>query len=160
MKYLFDTNIFIRSKNEMPTDVWPTFWNRISELMHDRKIFSSVQVRDEINRGDDELTEWMHANAVEGFYIPLDADILRKYAETQNWAMNCSRFSDVARNDYARVADGYLVATAAAKNMILVTYETADPTCKKRVKIPDACDALGVCYCDLNTALRNLDVKI
>lgn len=25
MAYIFDTNIFIRSKNEMPMEVWPTF---------------------------------------------------------------------------------------------------------------------------------------
>lgn len=28
MAYIFDTNIFIRSKNEMPMEVWPTFWKK------------------------------------------------------------------------------------------------------------------------------------
>lgn len=33
MKYLLDTNVFIRSKNDLPEDVWPTFWKRITELI-------------------------------------------------------------------------------------------------------------------------------
>lgn len=28
MAYIFDTNIFIRSKHEMPMDLWPTFWTK------------------------------------------------------------------------------------------------------------------------------------
>lgn len=52
------------------------------------------------------------------------------------------------------------MATAAAKGYTLVTNETADPYCRRRVKIPDACDALRVRYCDLNTVLRELNITI
>lgn len=31
MAYIFDTNIFIRSKHEMPMDLWPTFGLRLLE---------------------------------------------------------------------------------------------------------------------------------
>lgn len=160
MGYLFDTNIFIRSKNEMPADVWPTFWACVSNLINNGSIYSSIKVKDEIDHGNDELTTWMRNNATQDFYIPLDADVLSKYSETQNWAMNNPIFTPAARNEYADVADAYLVATAAAKNMTLVTYETSDPICRRKVKIPDACIAIGVRYCDLNTALRELGVKI
>ena len=160
MGYLFDTNIFIRSKNEMPSDIWPTFWLRIAELIQDGKIFSSVKVKDEIDHGNDELTTWMSSNATSDFYYPLDSEILSKYSETQNWALNSPVFTDNARHEYAEVADAYLVATAAAKSLTLVTYEISDPNCKRKVKIPEACDALGVRYCDLNTALRELGVTI
>ena len=160
MKYLFDSNIFIRSKNEMPIDLWPTFWTRVIELIHGGQIFTSIKVKEEIYHGDDELTRWMKENAPEYFYITLDSEILQKYEETQNWAERCQRFKQEAKNEYATVADAYLVATAAAKGMTIVSYEVSDPTCRKRVKIPDACNASGVSYCDLNTALRCLGVKI
>lgn len=65
MKYLFDTNIFIRSKNEMPEDTWPTFWMRMSELIRDGKIFTTEKVKEEIERGKDELTRWMKRNVTE-----------------------------------------------------------------------------------------------
>jgi predicted nucleic acid-binding protein len=160
MGYLFDTNIFIKSKNEMPPDVWPTFWSRISELIRDGKIFSSVKVKEEIEHGNDELTLWMANNATNNFYYEIDSDILQKYSATQNWAQKNPVYTPVARTEYATVADAFLVATASAKGLILVTNETSDPRCKKRVKIPDACNALGVRCCDLNTALRELGVTI
>ena len=160
MGYLFDTNIFIRSKNEMPADVWPTFWARISDLITSGSIFSSIKVKEEIDHGNDELTTWMRNNATRDFYISPDHDVLAKYSETQNWAMTNPLFTPAARSEYATVADAYLVATAADKNLTLVTYETPDPMCRRKVKIPDACNAIGVRYCDLNTALRELGVTI
>ena len=30
MAYIFDTNVFIRSKHEMPMDLWPTFWKKVA----------------------------------------------------------------------------------------------------------------------------------
>lgn len=64
-----------------------------------------------------------------------------------------------ARNVSAVVADAYLVA-AAAKNMTLVTYEKSNPNSKARVLIPDACEAVGANYCDLNAVLRGMGVVI
>lgn len=144
----------------MPEDTWPTFWMRISELIRDGKIVTSVKVKEEIDRGNDELTQWIRQNQVPGFYCLLEQDVLDKYAELQQWANNLNRFTTVALNDFANVADAYLVATAAAKKWTLVTYEKPDPLCRRRVKIPDACVALEVDYCNLTEALRRLGVKI
>ena len=160
MKYLFDTNIFITSKNDCPSDVWPTLWMRFAELIRGGKIYSSIKVKEEIEQGNDELINWMKTNSTEAFYIPLDNEILRKYAETQNWANNNPIFNEDALHTYADVADAYLVATAAARNMVLVTFEKSNPYCRQRVMLPDACKAIGVACCDLNDALRELKVKI
>lgn len=160
MKYLFDTNVFIRSKNELPEDIWPTFWMRIAELIRDGKIYTSEKVKEEIERGDDELTQWMKSNASSEFYCSVDSDILNEYSRVQNWAQKCNQFTPTALDDFARVADAYLVATAAAKGWTLVTYETSAPECRRRVKIPDACNAMGVGFCDLNTAFRDLGVRV
>ena len=48
MAYIFDTNVFIRSKNDMPMDLWPTFWNKLTEMVNSGVIFSSSMVKDEI----------------------------------------------------------------------------------------------------------------
>lgn len=160
MAYIFDTNIFIRSKHELPVDVWPTFWREIARLIKSGQIFSSIKVKEEIERGGDELTDWMRNNVVPNFYIPIEQDVLRKYADVTNWANNTRSYTPNAVNEFASVADSYLVATAAARGLTLVTFETPDHNCKKRVKIPDACVAMGVNYCDLNTVLRNLGISI
>ncbi len=49
MTYIFDTNIFIRSKNELPMDVWPTFWTNVAGLIQAGKIFSVCNVKAEIS---------------------------------------------------------------------------------------------------------------
>lgn len=160
MAYIFDTNIFIRSKNEMPMDIWPTFWERFRDMVNSDEIFTSITVKDEIDKGKDELTEWLKQNAPKSFYLSLDTDVMAQYTITQNWAKSNSVYTQTALNTFANVADAYLVATAAAKQMTLVTYEGSSPNSKKRVMIPDACNALGVRYCDLNTVLKEMGIKI
>lgn len=160
MAYIFDTNIFIRSKNEMPIDLWPTFWTRVAEMIAAKKVFSNEAVKSEIEKGNDELTDWISQNATEGFYISNDADVMQKYAGVLNWAQSCTHFRSEAIAEFAQVADAFLVATAAAKGYTLVTNENSDPLCRRRVKIPDACNALGVRCRDLNDVLRELEMMV
>lgn len=161
MEYLFDTNIFVESKKNLPMDVWPTFWTKMVELINSGNIHSIDKVKDEIDKGGDELTDWIHNNAPRGFFLTQDITVMTKLAETITWAQNCTvHFSQSAIFDYTNVADSYLVATAAARNMVLVTYEKSNPQRRNRVMLPDACYAIGVRSCDLNTALRELGVLI
>ena len=161
MEYLFDTNIFVESKKNLPMDVWPTFWTKMVELINSGNIHSIDKVKDEIDKGGDELTDWIHNNAPRGFFLTQDVAVTAKLAETITWAQNCTvRFSQSAIFDYTNVADSYLVATAAARNMVLVTYEKSNPQRRNRVMLPDACYAIGVRSCDLNTALRELGIFI
>lgn len=161
MEYLFDTNIFVESKKNLPMDVWPTFWTKMAELISSGTVHSIDKVKEEIDKGGDELTDWIHNNAPRGFFLTQDVAVMAKLAETITWAQNCTvRFSQSAIFDYTNVADSYLVAIAAARNMVLVTYEKSNPQRRNRVMIPDACNAIGVRSCDLNTALRELGVLI
>lgn len=160
MAYIFDTNIFIRSKHEMPMDLWPTFWTKIAGMMNSGNVFSNIQVKEEIDKGGDELTDWMKNFAPAGFYIENEPDVMIKYGDVMKWAQSNSVYKTEAIAEFAQVADAYLVATAAAKGYILVTNETADPMCRRRVKIPDACNALGVRFCGLNQVLRELNITI
>ena len=101
-----------------------------------------------------------HRLVADGFFISNDAGVMMKYAEVLNWAQSCTHFRPEAIAEFAEVADAFLVATAAAKGYTLVTNETSDPFCRRRVKIPDACNALGVHCCGLNDVLRELGIKI
>ena len=161
MAYLFDTNIFVESKKNMPMDVWPTFWTKMVELINSGQVFSIDKVKEEIEHGGDELTDWIRDHAPRGFFLPMDNATLLKYSEIQNWSQSSQiGFTQAALSGFAQVADAYLVSTAAAKKMTLVTFEKSNPFSKKRVKIPDACDAVGVKCCDLNTALREMGICI
>jgi hypothetical protein len=141
-------------------DVWPTFWTKITKMINSGYIFSSVEVKEEINKGNDELTVWLKNNAPQNFFISLTPKVIEKYQETQDWARKENRYTEAALKTFADVADAYLVATAAANKMTLVTYEESNPQAKKRVLIPDVCNGLGVRYCNLNTVLRELGTTI
>lgn len=162
MIYLLDTNILIHAKNYMPIDIHVSFWNKLRELANTGLICSSEKVRDEINRGNDDLTAWCKDNLQDAFFLPLDKDDMTKYAAVIQWASNNRVFTQAAVQEFAsvNVADAFLVATAAAKHFTLVTEEKPDPKCKQRVKIPDACIALDVGFCSLNDVLHALKVTI
>ena len=53
-------------------------------------------------------------------------------------------FKQSAVDEFLDSADFSLIAQAMALGAIVVTRETSEPNCKKRVKIPDACLAMGV----------------
>lgn len=158
MPYLLDTNIFIRCKNEMPMDIYHGFWQRLAELAQQGHIHSSVKVKEEINKGNDNLKQWCIDNLPKGFFLPFDS--YSEYGTLMTWANTSPVFSTAAKQEFATVADAFIVATAASLGMKVVTFETSDPNCKKRVKIPDACIALGVEYCSLNDVLHELGVII
>lgn len=88
MEYLFDTNIFVESKKNLPMDIWPTFWTRMIGLIKSGNIHSIDKVKDEIDKGGDELTNWIHKNAPRGFFLKQDASVMAKMAETIAWAQN------------------------------------------------------------------------
>ena len=158
MSYLLDSNIFIHSKDEMPIDIFKGFWQCLAALAQEGKIFSSVKVKEEIDKGNDELKQWCDEQLPKEFFLPFDA--YPEYSRLMTWANGSRLFTAPAKQEFATVADAFLVATAAALGMKVVTYETSDPNCKNRVKIPDACIAIGVSYCSLNDLLHELGVVI
>lgn len=160
MAFLLDTSIFITLKNELPMDIYPSLWSTIERLANGGVIFSCMKVKDEIFRGNDDLKEWCRNKLPASFFIPENGEIMGHYANTISWAINNPVFNQNACDEYARVADAYLVATAAAMGFTIVTNETSDPQCRRRVKIPDACNAAGVAYSSINDMFRSLGVVI
>ncbi len=159
MAYLLDTNIFIESRKNLPMDVWTTFWNKLSELAMSGQVVSSIKVKDEIAKGYDELSAWVKGHVPSSFFLPIDSQDMEVFAQLQNWAMG-KDFTDTAKNEFATNADAYIISTACAKQMTLVTFEKSNPQRKNRVMIPDACAAIGAACCDLNAMLRSMDITI
>jgi len=75
------------------------------------------------------------------------------------WVQVRSQFSDAAKADFANGADGWLVAFAKSKGRIVVTHEVLDPNIRRKVPIPNVCNAFGVNYVDTFAMLRELGVR-
>lgn len=158
--YLLDTNIFITAKNELPMDVYPSFWRMISKLAAEDSFRSIKKVEDEIFKGKDELVDWVADNLPKDFFIAENANTLTALSTVSQWTTMNKVYTQAAKEQFASVADSWIIAEALAQSVTVITLEAPDPMCKKRVKIPDVCKAVGVKFCDLNTAFRSLGVKI
>ncbi len=160
MAYLLDTNIFITAKNELPMDVYPSFWNKMAQLATDGEFRSIKKVEEEIRKGKDELVEWLDASLPGGWFIAENGGTIEALSTVTRWVTMSQVYTPSAKNEFVAVADSWIVAEALSRSMTVVTHETPDPMCRRRVKIPDVCNAVGVRFCSLNEALRSLGVTI
>lgn len=142
MVYLLDANVFMQAKNlHYGFDFCPAFWDWLIDRNAAGRVFSIEKVGDEINAGDDELSEWAEQRGP-GFFLPPDASVAAQFSNVSAWATS-QQFEPAAFNTFLQVADYYLVAHALAQGMAVVTHEIAANT-RKRMKIPNACIGPGV----------------
>lgn len=160
MSFLLDTNIFITAKNELPMDVYPSFWRALAQLATQGVFKSIKKVEDEIRRGNDELVDWIDNCLPDDFFISENNETLASLSSVSQWAVLNNVYTQAAKTEFVSVADSWIIAEALSRSLTVITYEAPDHLCKKRVKIPDACIAMGVKFCNLNDAFRTLGVAI
>lgn len=161
--YLIDTNFFIQAHRVgFPMDVMPSFWIKVSELAHNKKIISIDKVKKEIYKREDDLKIWCEANLPVDFFKD-SSTIITAYSEVVRWAYSKKDWYKKQALDTfmdAEEADAWLVAFAYAQNLPLVTHEISKPESKKDIKIPDACIPFSVRTLLPMDMLRELGEKI
>lgn len=74
-------------------------------------------------------------------------DATASMAQLTAWVDSPERgYRQAAREEFLRIADYYLVAQAHAGKHTVVTSELPAPESKRRILIPDACNAMNVAY--------------
>jgi predicted nucleic acid-binding protein len=148
MPYLVDSNVLIAAKrNHYRFGTFPCFWDWIVAQHANGKVFSVKAVEKEILDAKDDLSTWIAK--IPTAFLPPDAATAVSAATLTAWVQDPARiFTPSAVSDFFSAADYWLVAHAAAHGFSVVTHEVADPYCRRRVKIPDACNALGVTWLD------------
>jgi hypothetical protein len=159
--YVVDSNFFIQAhRASYPLDVATSFWNKVIQLAEDGKIISIDKVKNEIFKNEDELKQWCEINLPDNFFKDTST-IIPQYSQVATWAASKSgHYLPNALAEFldADEADAWLIAHALvdpAQN-ILVTHELSEPNRKNKVKIPDACIANGLQYCNTIEMLRQL----
>ena len=159
-QYALDTNVFIEAaRRYYAFDLAPGFWKGL--VIHsDGGVVASIdRVKDELDKGKDELSEWAKNHFSHAFQTTNDVDVLETYRRVMAWAQSQAQFTDPAKAAFAASADGWLVAYAAAKGSIVVTHEVMNREIKRRVPIPNVCQAFGVRFIDTFEMLRELGVR-
>jgi hypothetical protein len=75
------------------------------------------------------------------------------------WVQAQNQFSPPAKADFANGADGWLVAYARAKGCVVVTQEVPAPDARRKVPIPNVCQAFDVPFVNTFEMLRALGVQ-
>ena len=77
---------------------------------------------------------------------------------TRTYLLDSNVFIE-AKVDFLAKADGWLVALARAEGYVLVTHEVSDPRARRKVPIPNVCDAFKVPHANTFDMLRDLDTS-
>jgi len=152
MTYLLDSDVMMEArKRYYGFDICPGFWHWIEREHQKGTLLSIEKVKEEIGQGRDALVTWAN-NRPDTFFAATDDQTRAAFGTVSEWATT-QNYTDRAVGEFLSKADFYLVAHALAHSLTLVTHEIAGNTVKK-VKIPNACAALGVDVLDPFEMLR------
>ena len=158
--FVLDANVLITAKNSYYAfDLAPGFWESLIYLAGNGRILSIDYVKEELERGNDQLAQWATNDFSHAFISTDEEDVRESYREIMTWVQGQDQFLDAAKADFARGADGWLVAYAKAKGCIVVTLEVIKPDIRWKVPIPNVCQAFGVQFIDTFEMLRRLGVQ-
>lgn len=161
--YVLDSNIFIEAKRRhYAFDICPGFWEALVWQHGQGRVFSIDRVKAELVEHGDELSDWAANTMPEACFFDTDIEIVQQaYADAMAWVNAQAQFTTAAKAEFADVenADAWVIAFAKALELTVVTHETLNPDIKRKVPIPNVCEAFGVPYIDTFAMLRALDTK-
>ena len=142
MSYLLDANVFMAAKNlHYGLDFCPAFWDWLAHTGNAGSVFSIDKVADEIEAGQDDLSDWAR-NHGPALFRRTPPTLAAQFTQVSTWATG-QQYTPAAINTFLQVADFYLLAHALAGNHVVVTHEVPSNS-PGRIKIPNACVGLGV----------------
>ncbi len=159
--YVLDANAFIQAKRKFyGLDFCPGYWQALIWHHQQRKLCSIDKVQHELKQGADELWQWAQNELGDAAFASTStSDVTEAYSEMVAWVMAQTQFLDYAKYEFQSVADGWLAAYAKAKGAVVVTLEVPDPVIRKKVPLPNVCDAFDVEYITPFQMLRRLNVQ-
>ena len=151
-RYLLDTNVFIEAKQKYyDFAICPAFWKWLILQNQAGNVASIKMVLDELRAQNDDLTEWAETRG-DDFFLKPDNAVDSAIFRVSDWANN-QQYTRNSIETFLRVADYRLVAQALGQDWIVVTHELPSMSVKK-IKIPNACEGLGISYMNPFEMLR------
>lgn len=144
--YCLDANVLIQAwQKYYAPNISPTYWNTLNELGKKGVIFVAREVYNEIEKGQDELFEWLKNSDIP--IRDIDGEVAQCLKDI--YASDPSHKFLVSSNGIHSAADPWVIAHAIKENAVVVTKEIKDsyknPT---KIKIPHVCDNMNVRWID------------
>ncbi len=145
--YCFDTSSLVQAwTRSYPFDVFPTFWDKMEELVEQGRIVVPDEVERETSRRDDGLQKWIKDK--DGLVWKIDEELQESVKEI------LSDFQFMVKNRPGKnAADPWVVALARITKRIVVTEEIEDDA-SKNPKIPMVCKHYGIEFKRLLDVIR------
>lgn len=162
-QYVLDSNVFMEAaRRYYAFDIAPAFWHGLVAHAGNGRVCSIDRVKDEIDRGNDELKEWANSDFHSWFATTDQADVISAYGRIMVFVNGQDQYTDAAKADFSRVdnADAWIVAYALAKGHCVVTHEQFDPNARAKVPMPNVCRPLSVPWTDTFQMLRDLGIRL
>lgn len=157
--YVLDANVFIEAaKGYYAFDLAPKFWQHLAAYGAAGSLCTVERIAAEI-AFPVELKTWIDGDFSSHVHESNTQGTLAYYASLMQWSQS-QPFTAAALQEFATVADAWLIAYAKDVNGTVVTHEKFDANCRRRVKIPNACQFLGVPVVDTFMMLRTLGVNL
>jgi len=159
--YVLDANVFMEAaKGYYAFDIVPGFWKTLEDNASDGRMLSIDRVlRDELDKGKDQLAEWANDKFVHAFARTDDLDVVQSYGQIMQWVHAQNQFKEAEKAKFANDPDGWLVAYARVRDCVVVTHEKEVPKDSHKIKIPNLCQAFNVQYCDTFAMLRAMGIR-
>jgi hypothetical protein len=162
-RFVLDTSVFTQAyRSYYHFGIAPGFWSALIQHASTGVLLSIDRVKNEIDKGKDDLTQWANSNFRVWFESTNDGDVLAAYGEVIRWAIAQRQYKSSAKADFAKAAnaDAWIVAYAKAKGCVVVTQETSAPQSKSEIKIPDVCKAFGIHWINTFEMMRRLRIRL
>jgi len=156
--YIIDANVLMQAHRlYYAFPICPGFWDFLLQQHRTGRIISLDRVHAEIDTGD-ALHRWVRSAAPTALFASTqNAAVGRNFGALASWVQGNGQFTQAAKDEFARVADGWLVAYAQAHpNHVVVTMEERADGAKKKVPLPNVCLQFGVRYTDTFTMIKEL----
>lgn len=151
-KYAIDTCSLMRMRSVYPIGVFPSVWEKITDLADDGVIVSCEDVLEELKVQDDDLLSWAKERL--SMFLPIDGEIQKTVARILKTHGN---LLDLKRKKSS--ADPFLIAFAMINKCTVVTEEQPSGGPDKS-KIPDVCKAYNVPHITLLELLTREGLKL
>jgi len=157
---LLDANVFITAKNTYyDFDLVPAFWAWLERQAAAGTLASTDLIYRELREGGDALAIWVGSRRDVMFHVSsASAEVARHVASLDSWARR-EGYRPHVIEDFMSCADPFLVGAAAESGSTIVTLERSSGAGRKKVRIPDACDCLGVPTEDTFEMMRRLGAR-
>jgi len=163
-KFLIDSNSLITPyKMYYPFDFAKKFWDQLFERIENQDVIVLDLVKDELIKGDDDLSEWISKINHELVLDRIQPEIISNYKEVLDYLQTSGLYLEKALTNWsnAHIADPWLIASARKYGLTVITLEKPNAGLKESnkagsAKIPDVCNAFDVPCKDLFYMMRSL----